>query len=144
VCSKEDLLCKERLWQDFYQVTGENGLNLKLSNCGDDKVEWSEESRDKMRGKNNPMYGKSGSLSPTFGRKHTEATKQLLSKQKSKPIINIVTKEIWEGAIQCAKLLGLNANGLNTALYRGLKNSIYKDFMWVCDYESLITNEKNQ
>jgi len=31
-------------------------------------------------GKNNPMYGKRGALSPLWGRKHSEETKALMRK----------------------------------------------------------------
>lgn len=35
-----------------------------------------------MHGKNNGMYGRKGKLHPSFGRKHTEATKKLMSKNR--------------------------------------------------------------
>ena len=34
-CEEIDLNCRERYWQDFYDVTGENGLNIVLVQCED-------------------------------------------------------------------------------------------------------------
>ena len=45
-CVYEELLCKERYWQDFYDVTGENGLNCKLTTCGEQKAEISQETKN--------------------------------------------------------------------------------------------------
>lgn len=47
-CFIEDLKCRERYWQDFYNVLGENGLNLKLTECGDLKQVHSIETVKKM------------------------------------------------------------------------------------------------
>lgn len=51
-CSFNDLLCRERHWQDFYDVIGERGLNLKLTECGDLKQKPSRETLDKLSGEN--------------------------------------------------------------------------------------------
>lgn len=47
-CNFEDLLCRERYWQDFYDVLGNKGLNLKLTNCGELKMIHSEEMKKKI------------------------------------------------------------------------------------------------
>lgn len=47
-CPTEDLKCRERYWQDFYDVLGENGLNLKLTECGELKQVHSIETIKKM------------------------------------------------------------------------------------------------
>ena len=44
-CSEEDLNCRERYWQDFYDVLGENGLNCVLQECGGERFIISEETR---------------------------------------------------------------------------------------------------
>lgn len=61
-CEFNDLLCRERYWQDFYDVLGDTGLNLKLTNCGDLKIIMSQETKNKIslknKGVNNGMFGK--------------------------------------------------------------------------------------
>lgn len=61
-CSVEDLKCRERHWQDFYNVLN-GGLNLKLTECGDKKYVPSQETIEKLKvanaGENNPNFGKS-------------------------------------------------------------------------------------
>ncbi len=82
-CEFDELLCRERHWQDFYDVLGKNGLNCKLTQCGELKQVHSEEVLNKMRGKNNSQFGVkrpdlilrnklnilSGSNHPMFGKK---------------------------------------------------------------------------
>lgn len=46
-CVFEELLCKERYWQDFYDVLN-GGLNCKLTECREQKQILSEESRLKI------------------------------------------------------------------------------------------------
>jgi group I intron endonuclease len=41
-CEVEDLNCRERYWQDFYDVLN-GGLNCKLTNCGEDRVIYSDD-----------------------------------------------------------------------------------------------------
>lgn len=72
-CIFDELLCKERFWQDEYNVLNKNvGLNLKLTKCGDTKGEHSEETKKKIgeaqKGEKNHMYGKVGELNPCYGR----------------------------------------------------------------------------
>lgn len=67
-CEVDDLKCRERYWQDEYDVLSDNGMNLTLTSCGDKKMIHSDESKIKIyntkkdRGQflpeNNPMYGK--------------------------------------------------------------------------------------
>lgn len=64
-CPFEELLCRERYWQDFYDVTNE-GLNCLLTQCGEKKRVPSEETIEKIRnncfrhekGINNPFSKK--------------------------------------------------------------------------------------
>lgn len=53
--------CSERFWQDEFDVTGENGLNCLLQECGAKRRVFSNEFRQKksenMTGENNPMFG---------------------------------------------------------------------------------------
>jgi group I intron endonuclease len=67
-CSEDDLFQWERLYAEYYDVLGVNGLNLAIPNYKDIKGVKSQESKDimriKMSGENNPFYGK----------KHTKET----------------------------------------------------------------------
>jgi group I intron endonuclease len=48
-CLEESLKCRERYWQDFYDVINPaKGLNCKLTSCGDKKLVHSEETRKKF------------------------------------------------------------------------------------------------
>lgn len=72
-CEFDELRCKERYWQDFYDVLGTNGLNLKLTECGEHKVIYSEETLKKM------SDAKKGEKCFFYGKHHTEETKQKIS-----------------------------------------------------------------
>ncbi len=71
-CDLEDLLCRERHWQDFYDVLN-GGLNLKLTQCGDKKQVHSEETKKRMSESN------SGENNFWFGKNLSEDTKLKLS-----------------------------------------------------------------
>lgn len=47
-CDFDDLLCRERYWQDFYDSSSKGNLNCMLTECGDIKKVFSKESRDKL------------------------------------------------------------------------------------------------
>lgn len=101
-CEFESLLCRERYWQDFYNVIDKStGLNLKLSRCEDIKGEHSEETKrrigDAQKGEKNHMYGKVGKLNPCYGRKGEQSP--LFGVKKSKEHIEKVkigTKKYYE------------------------------------------------
>ena len=79
-CELEDLNCSERFWQDEFKVIRSNGLNMKLTQCGEKRIEYTEEVRKKISdskmGENNPMYDKEGELNSFFGKGHTNEQKQ--------------------------------------------------------------------
>lgn len=63
-CESDQLNLRERHWQEFYDVTGKNGLNCYLTETSKKPREISEQTRQKMknavrdlRGYNNPRYG---------------------------------------------------------------------------------------
>lgn len=95
-CEIEELNCRERHWQDEFDVIGKNGLNCVLIECGDKRREYTEETKqlmsERMRGDKNPMWGykhseeqlekmraRKGENASFFGRKHTEES---LEKQR--------------------------------------------------------------
>ena len=109
-CDFDDLLCRERYWQDFYNVLN-GGLNCELTNCGDIKKIRSQQSKDKQseiaKGKNNVMYDNYGKLNPFYGKSHTEEQKKRWSLErkgelvcgnhaKAKRIINDSNSEIFQ------------------------------------------------
>lgn len=163
-CPVDDLNCRERHWQDFYDVLN-GGLNCVLQECGEERYViseetrkkqsnsakgrvWSEESKEKGRqsklGDKNPMYGSSGELSPTFGRKHTEQDvinikqgiknkgeyrlpiseehKLSISKANSKRVIDKETGKIYNSAKEAAEVFGINAATLRCYLTGSIKN----------------------
>jgi len=59
-CVKADLNCRERYWQDFYDVLDrEKGLNLALVECGANRRTFSQEARrrygENQKGSKNPV-----------------------------------------------------------------------------------------
>jgi group I intron endonuclease len=65
----EDLNYRERYWQEFYDVLGENGLNCMLQECGGEKKVISEETRNKISNANK-------------GKKRSEESKQKMSESR--------------------------------------------------------------
>lgn len=47
-CLREDLDCRERYWQNFYDVLKKQGLNCVLTACGDLRGEISEDKRERL------------------------------------------------------------------------------------------------
>lgn len=86
-CEISEIYCRERFWQDFYDVIGKNGLNCRLTECSEENIkrENSEETRLKrslaQRGVKNNRYGKVWELSSFYGKKHTEEAKQIISEK---------------------------------------------------------------
>lgn len=78
-CNREDLLCRERYWQDFYDVLN-GGLNCKLTACGEKKQKLSEEAinriKESKKGKN------TGENNTMFGKKHSEESKKKMRDAK--------------------------------------------------------------
>ena len=123
-CEIEELNSRERYWQDFYNVLGENGLNLTLVDSEELHKKLSEESLIKMRktfedrgvvkGKNNPMYGKKGILN-----------------SKSKKVINVVTLKIYNSLSECCIINNLNPKYMSRELSGSRKNKT--DFLYFKD-----------
>jgi group I intron endonuclease len=79
-CLVENLNERERYWQDFYDVIGENGLNCRLTETKDKSGFISDESKSKMsEARQNRILTdkeKYRLKSLFLGRKHTEETRQ--------------------------------------------------------------------
>lgn len=125
-CSNEWLDELEKYYIYFYDSFGKNGYNMteggegninsgkykrtnnikeKLSKTLKGRIitkEWKENISKATKGKNNPMFGKCGNLSPMFGKKHSKKTKQKISlgnKGKKRTIeqnkINSINQSKW-------------------------------------------------
>lgn len=82
-CLVDNLNEKERYWQDFYDVIGDNGLNCRLTETKDKSGFISDESKAKMsEARQNRILTdkeKYRLKSLFLGRKHTEETKRKMS-----------------------------------------------------------------
>jgi len=82
-CLVENLNERERYWQDFYDVIGENGLNCRLTETKDKSGFISEESKAKMsearKGRIFDQNWIEKLRIAATGKKHTEETKKRMS-----------------------------------------------------------------
>lgn len=134
-CSREELNCSERFWQDEFDVTSKNGLNCILQECGEQRRTVSEETIKKLnrKGDKNPMYGKKGKDNPNFGRKASEETRLLMSKlmmgrykgvksSNSKLILDNQTGIFYFGAVEAAEAMNLKESNMRDMLRGTYKN----------------------
>lgn len=81
-CSLEDLNSRERYWQEYYEVLGQEGLNCKLTGIADRKGSHSEATKKKMSEAKIGITWKEESIKKraisNTGKKRTEDTKQLM------------------------------------------------------------------
>ena len=82
-CLVEKLNERERYWQDFYEVIGENGLNCRLTETKDKSGFISEESKTKMsearKGRIFDQNWIDKLRNSAMGKKHSEETKKRIS-----------------------------------------------------------------
>jgi len=57
-CEFDELLCRERYWQDFYDTSSSKGLNGRLTKCGDLKGEMSSNTKIKISVSLKSLYSK--------------------------------------------------------------------------------------
>ncbi len=124
VCLEEELKCRERFWQDFYDCVG-NGLNCTLTECGELKKQWSQESLDKVSGKNSKWYGKP-SLSKGVKRDSTNHPSNRLT-------INTDTQEEYISVERLAAACGIEGKKLRRYLSDNSRNPTV--YMYKEDYE---------
>lgn len=48
VCGLSELKCRERYWQEFFEVLGKLGLNSQYTECGEEKQVHTQETKDKI------------------------------------------------------------------------------------------------
>jgi len=84
-CDISELDCKERYWQEYYNVLGKKGLNCILQECGEKKKEYSQQTKNKIS-------------KALLGSKRTDEQKQRLSdckkgvKQKQETVDKRIAK----------------------------------------------------
>ena len=112
-CSIDELNCRERYWQDFYDVLSIKGLNLTLQDCGEKRKIFSKEAKrtigERQKGGKNPS-----------------ATK----------VINVNTLEEYDCMKCLAEELGINPRTLGSKLRSRVTNDTpfiyekhYEDFL---------------
>lgn len=84
-CEIDELKCRERYWQDFYNVLGEDGLNDILEKCKDMPAVFSEALKDRIRQTNT-------------GKKASELTKKKQSENHTKKrlVVHLQTGVFFE------------------------------------------------
>jgi len=113
-CNVEELNCKERYWQDFYDVLN-GGLNCLLVKTNVLPYVYTEESILKKTGINNPMFGTRGKSS------------------KSKKVICTISLNIFSSITEASESININKRVL--ASYLCGKNYNKTTFIYLEDYE---------
>lgn len=96
-CEFDELKCRERYWQDFYDVLGDNGLNDILEKCGDKNQVFSERLKDKIRQTNT-------------GKKATEITKyrQSQNSKSKRLVLNLETGIFYDSVREASESANIN------------------------------------
>lgn len=74
-CDIDDLKCRERYWQDYYDVLSDKGMNLMLTQCGEIKRRMSKDSIERYKNTLRIKGGLYGTNNPMWGKKHSEEAK---------------------------------------------------------------------
>lgn len=126
-CGFEDLFCRERYWQDFYEVATEKGLNLKLTKCGDQKHVLSENSKNKIRDSHLLLHKNSDDIRNKISKTRIDREVAVGSKNpRSRVVINYKTLDTRA----CAKYLVEILKIKYTTLMCMLKGHNYNTTDW--------------
>ncbi len=139
-CLVENLNERERYWQDFYGVIGDNGLNCRLTETNDKSGFISEESKAKMsEARQNRILTDKEKLRLKglfLGRKHTEETKKLMSEKaksyKKSPehmikILENLKKIVRRPRSEATKIKQSLNNGKSKVVYQYTMNGMFID-----------------
>jgi hypothetical protein len=123
-CEVEDLNCRERHWQDFYDVLN-GGLNCVLQECGELKYKLSENTKNNI------------SIS-----RITKETAKKGNNGNAKKVINYKTFVTFDCAKDLSIFLNINYSTLMSMLCKNRFNST--DWCFIKDYEdkSYLSNIK--
>jgi group I intron endonuclease len=137
-CELEDLYHNERYFGEYYNVLGENGLNLILPKNGEIKVGVSSETRRRM---SESSIGEKGSF---YGKTHTKETREKISKAqlgrkhtlehrlkvslnnsryKSKVVLNLNDGMFYDSCLEASIAYGFKYSTLRSQLNGTNKNS---------------------
>lgn len=105
-CDFEDLKCRERFYQDEFDAIGTNGLNCKLTNCGEIKQVYTQEVKDKMS-----LSKKGIPLSKETCQRMSESRKGEKSPMARK-VIDTITLTIWNCIEDAAIVMGVSRDNL--------------------------------
>lgn len=94
-CAEEDLNCKERYWQEYYN-TVETGLNLRLTKTEDKSGKLSEETKKKI-GESNSIALKGKNLSQETKNKIKEGNTGKVVSEDVKAKMSKNSAKHWEG-----------------------------------------------
>jgi group I intron endonuclease len=96
-CDFDDLLCRERYWQDFYEATGRKGLNCFLTQCGEKKKEFGE----------------------------LEKRNRQLNWHNSKVVVSFETGEEYISLAEACRILNLNYSLENLRVFNQTNSSLF-------------------
>ena len=162
ICNFEDLNCRERYWQDEFDVIGENGLNCTLIACENNpkvmtnfgenhsgaKVYINLETgvfyhgiREASESVSHISYNSLKFM--LLGRylntsyivnvdNYIDNPDSYLQTKKLKKVINVKTKEVYKSIMDVTKIYGLDESKLRNRL--GIKNN-KSGFMFLDEYE---------
>lgn len=136
-CTIEKLNERERYYQDFYNVTGENGLNLVLQGANEKRKVISDEMKKRISiansGERNGMYGKKKSEEFKQARRNHRHTIESLRKisessiggnnANAKLVIDLNTGIFYECVGDAAFVLDLKRDTLKQKLNGRRKNN---------------------
>ncbi len=141
-CEPNELLCKERYWQDFYDVL-KGGLNCILTACGEEKQVMSDETKQKisLTKKSTPQTEAQKEYNKNkFGRKlpkHPEWVKnnsESIKKAIIQTSLNGDFIKSWASAKDVQDELGFSRKAISRNLRGGTKTAF--GYIWV--YEKII------
>ena len=138
-CIESCLNERERYWQDYYDVTGANGLNCRLTGTKDKSGALSDETKLKMKiakkgfnlGKVTSDETKSKMSLAHLGFKHSKTTKNKMSQIKNinkvnhnanKIVLDLNTGVFYYSVFEAAKYFDVNENTLYNWLTGRRKN----------------------
>jgi hypothetical protein len=121
----------ELTYKSKYSLINANKKNSKCKSCGLKEImtdDYRKKISERLKGENNPMFGKFGKLNPFFGKKHTEETKKKMIDGRDYSVYR--TEEFRQKISKLSK-------GKNNPMYG---KTVYD--VWIEKYGKKIADEK--